>query len=90
MKMLLVGLASAAGVLAVFIALGGHGSLEVRIALAGLYLILSAVCATGAAVVRALEQHGRRESATVPTDSVSPFGPRRVGVALPRPPDRIQ
>jgi hypothetical protein len=50
MKMLLVGgLASAAFVFAVFIAVGGHSSLDVRIALAGLYLILSAICATGAA-----------------------------------------
>jgi hypothetical protein len=63
MKMLLVGLASAAFVFALFVAVGWHSSLDVRIALAGLYPIVGAICATGAAVLHALEQHRRRESA---------------------------
>jgi hypothetical protein len=64
MKMRLVGLASAAFVFAVLIAVGGHSSLDMRIALVGLYLILSAICATGAAVPYALEQHRRRRDST--------------------------
>jgi hypothetical protein len=65
MKMLLVGLASAAFVFAVFIAVGWHSSLEVRIAVAGLYLILGAICATGTAVLQGLEQHRRGDSTSV-------------------------
>jgi hypothetical protein len=52
-------------VFAVFIAVGWHSSLEGRIALAGLYLVLSAVCATGAAVLHGLEQHRRGDSTSV-------------------------